>query len=200
MDLESLSDSLKEFFRKGSSAFYTAPGQSYGPAQSRWSQTPIRYSPNVPDPGLAGITDTNQFGHSKITMYPNSDEFRTNYGGNQSDIVRHESAHAILDSMPDSDAQLASMTSKNPSFNPVQQQLTAQQRFGNMTSEAPAYAVEKGMSQRYGVPEQQRQQFLENMHAQLSTVDPKRAAMYARLAGINPNAQTTASIKPGATQ
>lgn len=188
MNLSDLWDSLKEVVRPGSSAVYTAPGQSYGPAVARTTRVPIQFSnnPNVPGTGQYFQTPSTALGsvmshimQPKIVINPTSEDARSNYGTNMDSVIKHEIAHSVLEPhMNDADYEKLAQT--NPYYKQMYTALD-KSRLVN-PAEVPAYAAEKDMSQ-YGIPGDLQQLYRNSLVKQLQTSNPKLATQYQQIIG-----------------
>lgn len=188
-----LMDLVREYFRPGSTAMYTEPGQSYGPAVSRHTRTPIsfsnRYGPQengryITDPDLApGIKS-----QPRIVINPQSNEIKRYH--NIKDVINHEDTHALLDQTMrkyigpkgDTEEALSILKGENPFHEQLSNELSLAGRAGYMPAETPAYAVEK-KSGVYGVDPFTRSGYLQQMISTLQGIDPKAASTYKYLSG-----------------
>ncbi len=185
MDLQSLAANIKEYFNPGSSAIYTAPGQSYGPAESRLSRVPIHFNAGGPD-NMSGLYTAHgignrTIGNPQIDIYPNSQDMQKNFKGNVGGAIKHEIAHSILSPDPKGEDLMEQAATGNPQYESVMKRIAAT-RAGNMTNEVPATMAEPN-PERYGVSANMRAQYISNMLQQLKPNYPKQYDQYQRLIG-----------------
>lgn len=156
MDLTDLWNGLKEAMNPGSSAIYTAPGQSYGPAVSRTTRVPIQFRSGLPGGG-AGLyippanSSVNQPipSGAVIKVDPTSADFQTTYKGNVTPVVQHEAAHAILEPK---NTDYEALANQNKAYSQVADKL-GDSRLGFQPAEIPAYMSESGAASRWGLPQ-----------------------------------------------
>lgn len=180
MTIADLMNSLKEMVNPGSTAIQTAPGQTYGPAVSRLTRTPINFSQTAMPEDQSGDY-TLQNGTGSITVNPKSSDIAANYGGNVNSAIKHEIAHSIV--MPvTTQAQRTQMANSDPMWQQAAQNLQGIGRGGQMSNEVPAYMAEPDAS-RYGIPDSLQSLYRKNFVNSLSTVSPTAANQYQRLTG-----------------
>lgn len=193
MDLQSLAASLKEMFSPGSSAIYTAPGQSYGPAVSRLTRTPIKFTTSL-GRDINGVYNEDlallpgKPPTTSISINPKSDEIQA--GMPISDIIRHEDIHALLDktlskaSGPNADTyQALSMMQDENKYHPSIQAALQGHRGGYLPVEVPAYAGQHNYKQ-YGIDPISRAGYVEDMIKNLKSIDPKASDIYRYMSGV----------------
>lgn len=134
---------------------------TYGPSMSRVTRTPIRFAPSDNkgeyDPATKGIT----IDPTKTTNVPAT--------------VRHESIHALLDSVPGA----AAMATQSAGFPDIAKNITG--GMGNAPDEVPAYLGSYPTSQFLNMSEQARQAFLNDFRQRLAAAAPGQAQQFDRL-------------------
>jgi len=153
--------------QKKSQIIRTADGETYGPAQSLVSRTPIEYTEDMP-PNRQGeyFPQTNS-----IHINPKSKGFPIN------EVTRHEQIHAILNNLPQAGTP---QTTSAPGFMDIARTIQGT-RAGNVEDEVPAYMAQSPTSEFYGVSDQQRNAYVQGLLRQLQKLDPTIAARFQRL-------------------
>lgn len=187
MDIMDLVNSAREYMRPGSTAVWTKPGQSYGPAVSRLTRTPINFKddplhPNlsgefntVPDNFLTRILPKSLQDTSQITVYPKAKDTT-----DISSSIRHEDTHATLDSLSRKD--FLNLADRNPAYDLIEKKLGQAGRGGFAPAEVPAYMAETDPSNPYKISPDLRNAYVKRMIDQLSSIDPSMSQTYAKLA------------------
>lgn len=155
---------------------------SYGPAMSRRTRTPIQFTSNLPagqsaeyDP--AGFSNISEFlsNPSLIPALLSKGMIRVNPAVSK-DVnasIRHESVHGLLSPIEDFARSTAQQL---PSFAPAAQQLKSQFKSGDMRDEVDAYAANPN------TPELAR--YASERAKQLEQKDPRMAQLYRSITGI----------------
>jgi hypothetical protein len=86
-------DHLLNYFSSAPQTVRTGPGQTYGPAVSRITRTPINFTDQMSAAKNAGEYDP---ATKAMTVNPRIDD--------AGETVRHESIHALLDQVPQASA------------------------------------------------------------------------------------------------
>jgi hypothetical protein len=172
---------------------YIVEGAS-GPAQSTKTRTPIVFQRGT-DPNLEGQHDYGNNLQYMLSLLPmmkklrpagtitiNTDSPDNQKPGAINSTIRHESAHALIGDL-DAKGRLLGQGFSN--LNPTEAQVNQlapfiRGRIGDPRQEIPAYAAE----QNGLIPEDQRQQFVQQFAQQLANVSPRGAAIYKSLAGV----------------
>lgn len=143
----------------------TAPGETYGPAVSRITRTPIRFTEN-----LSAAQNNGEYDPATKTIAINPKA--------QSDVptmIRHESIHALMDQVPGS----GQMAAQSSGFPDIAKQMAGVG--GDPSHEAVAYLGSYPTSQFRGLSDQIREGFLNDFGSKLSAADPVRGSAWSRL-------------------
>lgn len=178
MDLISM---IREYFRPGSTAVYTQPGQSYGPAQARLTRAPITFGPLEHNMNGMYSARMGPIGGG-IQIDPTGNDVSKSYNGDVGNVIKHEIAHSILSNTPEDYDNLLTMASRNSHYWAMAKGLTHSSRGGDMPNEVPAYAAESN-PERYGISQQDRDAYLHTLLDQLRSTDLVKASQYSRLIG-----------------
>jgi len=151
----------------------SANGVTYGPAVTRVSRTPIRFVNGFSgEPNLQGRYD-----NGRIVVAPQK---ALNYYGDNagvSDVVKHESMHALMDQMPVSDQYAVAQSPANYStIAPV----VSMGFNGDPRDEVPAQMAQQTHSL---VVPQQRDKYLSSFMDTLQAHDPSLAGKISQLLG-----------------
>ena len=165
---------------------------SYGPAQSRHTRTPVRFTDMGPgqqgeyDPpsplALVKILLSNpgiisQAGKGIITLNPNAKDFDLNT------VSRHEQMHANMNQIPSKWYQGEGsggqeLAQSVPGYQQIAEQL-AIRRGGEMPNEVPAYAVTNNPDQT-GIP----QNWMDEYQDKLKSTMAKNFPALAKMTGV----------------
>lgn len=159
-----LMDHLLNYFSSAPQPVRTGPGQSYGPAVSRITRTPINFTDQMSAAKNAGEYDPST---KAITVNPRIDD--------PGETVRHESIHALLDRVPQSSA-IAGSSSGYPEIQQVLSRVG-----GDPRHEVPAYLGSAAGSQFVGLTDQMRQQFLDDFTRRLRLANSGASAQFQRV-------------------
>lgn len=154
-------------------AVWTDPSTSYGPAQSRYTHTPINFV-NSGAPTQAGEY-TGSGGVGQITINPN---VAANKGG-VGTVIKHESIHALLDRLPDATQQ--SLAQAQPGYQAVANTLSPIVS-GHMPYEVPAYM---GSSKQgyLGLPQTTQDQYTQALADHLNRNYPDIGKIFQQIMG-----------------
>lgn len=179
--------------------FQTAPGETYGPAMSRRTRTPIMFTDRLgPDSNGLFLTNPKFQMHAPygkirdnplIKINPLSDEI-TSKATTIPNVIRHEDTHALLENTlrgsigPNGDTRTAMriLQSENPYYSDIESRLRGQ-REGFLEDEVPAYATQPDY-QQFGIPPPIRNGYVGSLIKSLESIDPKAAKIYRSLAGV----------------
>lgn len=160
MDNGSIFDRLLSYMRGDPAVMRTEPGQTYGPAVSRITRTPISFAPGVNkgeyDPATRSIS---------IDPTKSTDVGAT---------IRHESIHALLDKVPGAPQMAAASTG----YGDLQKFFSG--GMGDPRYEAPAY-LGAGGAQFLGLSDVVRKSFLDDFQNRLAAANPQAAQSFERV-------------------
>lgn len=186
MDINSFKDLIDSYIHR--QVVRSGPGQTYGPAQSRYTRTPEQFvdNPTNPESGHLEVVPHNILtnmihryspSHAKATIVVNP---LAADNTDMSSTLRHEDTHALLRGLtPESYNYLAG---HNPAYSGVATRLLQARRAGFLPQEAPAYMVETDPYKNYDIPSNLRDLYISTMQDQLTRINAPTGRVYGQLA------------------
>lgn len=153
-------DRLLSYIRGDPAVMRTEPGQTYGPAVSRITRTPITFAPGANKGEYDPATKT-------ISIDPTK---TTDLGA----TTRHESIHALLDQVP----AAPQIAANSAGYGDIQKFFSG--GMGNPRDEAPAY-LGAGGAQFMGLSDTLRKAFLDDFQERLGGASPQAAQTFQRV-------------------
>lgn len=153
-------------------------GLTYGPAQSRFTRTPISFSPNSinetkgPPPILQLLPFLKHL-ITPATINVNPNDY------NPGTAITHEDIHALMYQLFGNGAPPVTQEQKN-SLAPG---LNGRDIGAGLSKELPAYMGSFEPSQT-PVPQEERDQFIKDFSAKLAEVSPRGAEIYKKLSKV----------------
>ena len=157
--MDNVFDAIKRYLN-GNGVMRTEPGQTYGPAVTRITRTPVSFAPGANKGEYDPATKTIAIDPTKSTDVPAT--------------TRHESIHALLDQVPGSQAMAAQSTG----YGDIAKHFAG---MGDPRDEAPAYLGAYPTSQFLGLGDQTRQAFLDDLGRRIKGASPSQATTWDRL-------------------